>query len=53
MNKLEQEAKRFLAKRKSTKDEKILADVKAINALLESCQLKLSEVIKLLCNPTK
>ena len=48
MNKLEQEAKEFLAKKDKISKEKLLADVKATIALLEAVQVKLKETLNLL-----
>tara|TARA_A100001515_G_C4401935_1_gene154114 strand:- start:325 stop:480 length:156 start_codon:yes stop_codon:yes gene_type:complete len=48
VNKLEQEAKEFLKNKKDVDKDKILADIKATTALLESCRIKLQEVYNLL-----
>tara|TARA_R100001129_G_C5322671_1_gene248001 strand:- start:4346 stop:4507 length:162 start_codon:yes stop_codon:yes gene_type:complete len=48
VNKLEQEAKDFLAKKKNNTNDKILADIKSTIALLESCQIKLNDIVRVL-----
>tara|TARA_R100000773_G_C4157143_1_gene76618 strand:- start:14 stop:187 length:174 start_codon:yes stop_codon:yes gene_type:complete len=47
VNKLEQEAKNFLANKNKINNEKLMADVKSVIASLESVQLKLKEIQRL------
>ena len=45
MNRLEQEAKEFLAKKDKISKEKVITDIKTVITYLESIQIKLKDIM--------